>query len=147
LIIPYPAQLLTQTEQWITGGAPSNKLFFLIRALFNRTGGAPGIPFTTGSSLIGSGVDQSTALVLTDDFNEVLSGSGGVTLASLQPGEFQVVFNGLGGNLNVYPPSKGQINALGNNTPYVLATGKTQFFICYNQQTNGGPLFRTVVLG
>ncbi len=147
MITPYPTQLLTQTEDWITGGSPSTRLFYLIRALFNRTGGASGIPLTVGSKLVGAGVDQSSALVLANDVSEILSGSGGVALASLQPGQLQIVFNGLGGNLNVYPVKNGQINALGNNAPFVLAGGKTQFFICYETQANGGPLYRTVALG
>ncbi len=146
MIPQYPYQLLTQTENWITGGSPSTRFFYLIRALFNRTGGSSGIPLTVGPALVAAGVGQSTALVLANDINEVLTGSGGVALASLQPGQLQIVYNGLGGNLNVYPVHNGQINALGNDAPFVLGSGKTQFFICYKLQTNGGPLYRTVTL-
>ena len=44
-------------------------------------------------------------------------------LSVYDPGQSQTVFNGGANNLNVYPPPGVQIDALGENEPYVLAPG------------------------
>lgn len=150
MIPVYPQQLLARTAQWVSGPQPSTAFFYLIQALFNRTGGDSGVPFTSGSGLTATGSTQATALALTDDFNEVTGGVAGtgVQLANLQPGQFQLVFNGINsGNLDVWPASGGQINALGNNIHFALTNGKTQIFWCVKLQSNGAPLYRTITLG
>jgi hypothetical protein len=113
--------------------------FFL--ALFNRTGGGTGVPLTVGQSLVAGG----TPLALTNDFNEVLSGAGGVSLFALKPGQFQVVFNGTGAAINVFPALKGEINALGANAAFSLAAGATQMFWAAEILASGGTLYRTML--
>jgi hypothetical protein len=148
MIPPYPIQLISQKDQSVNpDGSLSNKFFFLIRNLFNRTGMASGYPFQVGAALVAQGATQSAALPLTVDYNEILTGNGGVLLAALQPGQQQWVYNGIGGNLNVYPALTGQINAEAVNAPYVLANGKTQVFTCTKLLTTGGSFYRTLVLG
>ncbi len=127
-------------------GPPTKEYYYLFRSLFNRGGGNTGISFTAGANLTASGTGQSNALVLVNDFNEVLNGSGGVTLTALQAGQFQLVFNGLG-SLNIYPAVNGQIDALAVNAPYSLANGKTQIFWCPKLLTSGGSFYRSLQLG
>jgi len=142
-----PAQLVAQNDPWMQGSQPSIPFFQLIRSLFLRTGGASGIPFTVGANLAAAGVNQATALALVNDFNEITSGSGGVSLDALQAGQFQWVYNGLGGNVNVYPARNGQINALTVNSAFVLGSGKTQMFWCPKLLGTGAPFYRTITLG
>ena len=66
-------------------------------------------------------------------------------LSALQPAQMQIVYNGSGGNLSIYPFGSGQINALGNGVAYTLASTKTQIFVAAQLQTNGGTLYRTVL--
>lgn len=141
-----PNQLPAQNENVIHGSQLTAKFFYLIRALYNRTGGNSGIPFTVGSSLVAAGADQAHALALGNDFNSVTSGSGGVALAQLQPGQFQVVFSGIG-SLSVYPFLKGQIDALAVNSPYILSNGKSQLFWCDSLLATGGSFYRSLQLG
>lgn len=140
-------QLPTQNSAWITGNSLTNGAFYLIRALFLRTGGASGVPNTVGSALVASGANQANGLALANDYNEVLTGSGGVVLAKLQPGQLQWVFNGLAGNLNVYPFLSGEIDGLAVNAPFVLGNGKTQIFTCVKLLASGGCFYRPTTLG
>lgn len=145
----YPQQLFQPSNPITTPstGIGTNAFFYLVRALFNRSGGPNGIIDTIGAALMAAGTNQQTALTLSNDYNEVLTGNGGVSLAALQPGQRQWVYNGLGGNLNVYPCATGEIDALGANAPYVLAAGKTQIFVCYKLLTTGGSFYRSTQLG
>jgi hypothetical protein len=148
MIPRYPIQLIKQTDESVNpNGSLSTAFFYVIRDLFNRTGMAAGYPFQVGAGLVAAGAVQSTALQLTEDYNEVLTGNGGVMLTALAPDQQQWVYNGLGGNLNVYPALMGQINALAVNAPFVLGSGKTQIFICTKLLTTGGSFYRTVTLG
>ena len=139
-----PQQLPPQNSDWVSGSHMTQKAFFLIRSLFNRTGGNSGIPNTVGAGLTAAGASQVTALALTNDFNEVTGGSGGVMLAMLRPGQLQWVYNGLGGGLNVYPFSNGQIDANAVNGAYSLNAGKTQMFWCPKLLASGGTFYRSV---
>jgi hypothetical protein len=144
-----PFQLPQPTTPILGNSGQASLIFYnFLKSLFQRTGGQSGIPFTVGSALIASGASLANGLQLTNDYNEVLTGSGGVVLSALQPGQSQIVFNGLGGSLNVYPATaSGQINALGNGTAFSLGNGKTQWFWCVKLQTNGGQFYRTVTWG
>ena len=144
-----PQQLPPQQSRWHQGGGqPSTPAFYLMRSLFLRTGGNSGIPQTVGSGLTAAGSGRTTAQQLSEDFNEVTSGTGGVALHPLKPGQFMLVFNGLGGNLNVYPANMGQIDALAVDAPYVLATGKSQLFWCATLLAgSGGSHYRSLQLG
>ena len=146
----YPQQLPQPTTPAVSTQSSwslTRTFYYLIRALFNRTGGNSGIPITVGNNLAAAGATQGTATVLSNDWNEVLSGAGGVALADLQPGQQMVVYNGTGGSIEVYPPSGGQINALAVNAGFSLGNGKTQIFRCAEQLSTGAPFFRTVALG
>jgi hypothetical protein len=145
----YPQQLFQPSNPIVTPstGIGTNAFFYLVRALFNRTGGPSGITDKVGNNLTAVGTTLQTALALSNDYNEVLNGDAGVSLAALQPGQRQWVLNGTGGNLNVYPCSNGAIDALGSEEPYILANGKTQIFVCYSLLTTGGSFYRSTQLG
>ena len=145
-----PFQLPQPTTPILGNSGQASLIFYnFLKALFLRTGGQSGIPATVGANLTAAGASLAKALQLTNDYNEVLNGSGaGVLLSALQPGQSQLVFNGTGGSVNVYPATaSGQINGLGNGTAFSLTNGKTQWFWCVKLQTNGGQLYRTVSWG
>ena len=129
-------------------GSLNNEGSFFMQSLFQRTGGASGIPNSSNAAVASTGIGQTDATLLTDDFNYVTQGSGGVILKALQPGQLQWVHNATLGNLNVYPATNGQINALAVNAPYVLATGTMQIFWVPNLlPTTGGTFYKTITLG
>lgn len=140
----YPQQLFQPNSQIVDQNGVGTKLFFyLIRALFNRSGGNSGLPFVVASNIAAAGKSQNTATALSTDYSEVLTGSGGVVLAGLQPDQQQWVFNGSGAPINVYPPVNGQIDAIAVNDAYPLANGKTQVFTCTSLLNSGGSFLRS----
>ena len=143
------SQFPPQGQQQIdAGGKLLNPLYYMLQAIYKRTGGNSGILLTGGAALAATGATQALALELTDDYNEVLTGAGlGVRLTTLQPVQQQWVFNGTGGNLNVYPMVGGQIDAIAVDSPYVLANGKTQIFTCPSLRANGSSFYRSLQLG
>ncbi len=147
MIPVYQSQMLSRIAKWVNNDrTPDTSFFYLIFDLYRRTGGQSGIPFTVGKDLVAAGTLQTNALMLSDDFNEVLTGSGGVMLKALQPGQFQIVYNGIGGNLNVYPSlPNGQIDGI--TTAYTLANHKTQIYWCAKVLANGGAFCRSIQLG
>ena len=68
-------------------------------------------------------------------------------LRHLAPDQQQWVYNGIGGNLNIYPALGGQIDADAVNLPYVLANGKTQIFTCTKLLATGASFYRSLQLG
>lgn len=81
---------------------------------------------TVATGLKATGNNQATALLLSDQWNEVDSvanAGAGVLLASYQPGQSQVVANVSGASIAVYPPPGMQIDSLGVNDPYTLSNG------------------------
>jgi hypothetical protein len=87
-------------------------------------GGASGAQNTVATGLSGAGTTQGTATALVDDintFSTVASGSGAI-LPAMNPGDALTVFNGGANALKLYPPVGAQLNALGNNSPYSIAT-------------------------
>lgn len=100
------------------------------KALWLRTGGGTGIPNQLGTALTGAGTTQADALALMADWNEVTTAAtnSGVLLPTLTGGQPCVVFNRGAHTLKVYPPSLAQIDALGANAAYSLASLKTQIF-------------------
>lgn len=103
------------------------------QSLWQRTGAGTGISNKVMTGLTATGLTQATALKLTTDWNEVdtVAANSGVMLPSLQPGQPVMVFNGGANALLVYPATGIQIDALGVNVAYSLATGKTQIFNCW----------------
>jgi hypothetical protein len=148
MIPTYPwAQFPQQTTTITPNGQASRYFWSFLQALFKRTGGDSGIQDTVADAVSAAGATQATATTLSNDYNAVTAGAGGVLLSNLQPAQRQVVYNGSGGNLNVYPFTGGEIDAIGSGGPYVLANGKTQVFTCYKTLTNGFPFYRSLQLG
>lgn len=135
-------QFPPQAQSHIGGdGSLRNPLYYLLQQLFKRTGGNSGIPNTVHNNILSTG---TTPAILTEDFNLINDGSGGVQLFNLQPGQQQTVFNNDGANpLLVYPPNGGQINGLGANQPYQMAAGSVQIF----DAISSSPLQLSTVLG
>ena len=80
---------------------------------------------SVASGLAATGTNQATALLLSSDWNEIddsTTGTG-VLLASLQPGQQQLVFNNSAGPIDVFPPPGMQIDTMSLNSPYVLSPG------------------------
>lgn len=102
------------------------------RALFNRTGQGSGSQFSTNSSIIPTGGTQTTATVLSDDWNAV-SSAGFYTLPALTMGQQVTLFNNSGGNINVFPPVGATITFLGVNAGLnnFITLAATDFIIAY----------------
>ena len=103
-------------------GVLSNSGYQYLLSLLNAASSSQATA-TVAKGLEATGLNQATALQLTDQWNEVdtVPANSGVLLEVLNPGQSQTVFNGGVNNLNVYPPPGVQIDALGENEPYVLA--------------------------
>lgn len=135
MIPQYLANFPDQSKSMIdSDGKATANWWLMFRAIWSRTGLGNGVPNQVANNLSATGTTQATGLVLNLDWNEVLTtaAGSGVTLLSVQPGQTQVVFNGGANGLNVYPPAGFQIDALGANAPYTLASGKTQMFGTYS---------------
>lgn len=83
---------------------------------------------TVNTGLAATGTTQADALVLTKGWNEITATpvNSGVVIPALGAGLGSTVFNEGANSLKVYPPVGGQIDALGVNNPYLLATTKMQ---------------------
>lgn len=150
MVIPLNPHQFPPSKTRITehDGTFSKEARFFFQSLFQRGGGPTGIPNSANGTVAAAGIDQSTATLLTNDFNYVTSGSGGVLMKALQPGQLHWVHNATSGNLNVYPAANGQINALAVNAPYVLASGKMQiFWVPSLLSGTGGTFYKTITLG
>lgn len=87
--------------------------------------------FATATGLAAAGTNQGTALSITKDINvisTVASGTG-VVLPATSGGLRITIINTGANSLNVYPASSAQINALGSNIAYSLATGARLDFL------------------
>jgi len=147
LIPLYPQQIPSPTSQVATNGIFTQYWWWLINALYNRTGGASGNPNTVGAALTAS-AGAVGPLLLSSYYNEVLFGGGlGVMLANMQAGQSQVVFNGTGSAISVFPYTSGEIDALAVNAAYALANGKSQWFRCVKLLASGGRLYRSFQQG
>ena len=146
-VYPFGQFLAPTTPAVNPNGTLMQTFYYLLRSVYLRTGGTSGLQYTAGVNLTATS-GSAGPLALTDDYNEVLSGSGaGVQLANLQGLQSQVVYNGSGGNIDVYPFTGGQIDALALNAAYVLANGKTQIFWCPKLLASGAPFYRSTQLG
>jgi hypothetical protein len=87
-------------------------------------GSASGAQNTVATGLSGAGTTQSTATALAADINmfSTVAANSGATLPAMNPGDVLTVFNGGANSLKLYPPTGGQINALGANAAYAIAT-------------------------
>lgn len=80
---------------------------------------------TVDTGLVATGTNQATALQLVKQWNEVdtVAPGTGVLLSAYQKGQAQTVFNQGANALLIYPPPGSQIDALGVNVAYSLASG------------------------
>jgi hypothetical protein len=85
---------------------------------------AAAIQGTVGNTLTATGTTQGTALALPGDVNRftTVGANSGTILPAMNPGDAAIIFNGGANALSVYPPTGGQINAVGANTAYSVAT-------------------------
>ena len=83
---------------------------------------------TPATAVAAAGASQVTATPLTSNFSLVTTGSGGVIIQERHA--ITIVYNGLGGALNVYPPSGCSINAIAANSPFSLTSGKCAIIMC-----------------
>lgn len=85
---------------------------------------------TVATGLTATGANQATALQLSSQWNEIdtTPAGTGVLLGAYQPGQSQTVFNQGLNPLNVYPSPGSQIDALGANVAYSLASGSERTF-------------------
>lgn len=124
-LLPPQVQLVDPKTGFLTGDGYN---YFL--GLINQL--ATAVPTASVSpALKATGVTQATALALTSQWNVVTVASAvanGVLLGSFNVGQSQVVFNVSGATIDVYPPPGFQIDALGANKPYALASPKMQIF-------------------
>lgn len=83
---------------------------------------------TVQTGLAATGTTQGTALILTAGWSEVdtTPANSGVVLPALGVGQASTVFNEGVNTLKIYPPVGGQIDSLGVDNPYSLATTKVQ---------------------
>jgi hypothetical protein len=100
------------------------------RALWNRTGAGTGIDNSVGLGLAALGTTQSTALALTDDWNQIITAAAGsgVVLPALAGGQSIFIANEGLNPVAVYPPIGSAIDALSVNGAYSLTNGKLQLY-------------------
>lgn len=149
MVIPlYPHQFpASKVKLTKTDGSATEEHYWFNQTIFNRTGGASGIPNSANGAVAAAGINQTTATKLVNDFNHVTTGSGGVMMTALKPGQLHWVWNDTAGNLNVYPAPNGQINSLAVNQPYVLAPGTGQLITSPSLLSTGGTFYKTMTLG
>lgn len=96
--------------------------------------GPPGTPPTVATGVAAAGIAQGTATSLTANENEVTSSTSGsaqgVKITLNTPGVRTVVHNYSGNQIDVYPPTGGQINRLGTNASFSVADGTSVEFDC-----------------
>lgn len=85
---------------------------------------------SVGENLAAAGTNQATALQLENDWNQITAGpaNAGVMLSALDAGQSQTVLNSGAIPYNVYPPPGAQIDALGLNAAFSLASGAKKTF-------------------
>jgi hypothetical protein len=90
-------------------------------------------PFYLEVLLTAAGATQGTATLLTGDINIISSGTTnqGVILPTSSAQTLSVI-NLSGVSINVYPPTGGQIDTIAVNTPYLLPSGFTLYFIAFS---------------
>lgn len=79
---------------------------------------------TVANGLVATGNSQATALALPADQNRfaTVAAATGAILPAMNPGDEMTVINAGANALSLYPPVGAQINALGNNAAYAVAT-------------------------
>lgn len=88
------------------------------------------IPAEVDSTVTAAGTTQATATQLATDWVVVATtpANSGVILEDFGEGYNSLIFNRGANTLKVYPPIGAQIDALGTNNPYSLATVSSRDF-------------------
>ena len=145
MLVPKHQNFPTQTQKLIEPAGILHRFGLdFLKSLYDRTGGANGTP-NVQKQLVAAGSTQSTALLLTGDWNDfgtVASGAGAQIPAQFIQGADVTIHNGGVNTLLVYPPLGWQIDAFAVNAPYPLPGGKTQVFRGWNNH-----LIRSTQLG
>jgi hypothetical protein len=129
-VFPYP-QFPPQAAKSVNpDGSMANPFYYLLQALFQRTGTNSGVAQSIGTSISAAGGTQATATALSSNYNFITGGTGGVLLPTMQPGQSVVVFNQTSAAINVYPPTGAAINGLTVNAPISMPAGTNYTFIC-----------------
>jgi hypothetical protein len=84
---------------------------------------------TANVAISAAGTTQGTATALTNDYNVVTGGTGGVALQTPAQDKWVIVVNKNTVSIFVYPPSGTAIDALANNIPILLAPDQSIIFI------------------
>jgi len=101
---------------------------------FDGTSWSKLMPHSRTTGISAAGTTQGTATALTAETNFVTSATGGSADGVLLPtgpafgSAWITVINDTAATVKIYPPSGGQIDSLGSNNPYSLATLKTAMF-------------------
>lgn len=101
-------------------------------------GGMPGLLVNAGymdvaNALTATGANQAAAYAVTTafaSFSTVAAATGARLSLDAVPGDSQLIYNGGANTLSVYPPTGGQINALGSNNPASLAVNTACEYKC-----------------
>jgi hypothetical protein len=129
-----PAYYIPRGQLVDTNGIPTVAYGnYFLNALYQRTGGGAGIIPKVSGALTASGTNQANSVSATSDWNWVTSGSGGLSILPLKPGQSIVYFNTSGSSIKIYPPPGAQIWSLGINNPYTLASGHMAIFFVASQ--------------
>ncbi len=97
-------------QELMAGGMPS--------------GNAGRLGFDVPQTVAAAGSGQSSATVLTTNYANVTSGTGGVMLSE----NLTAVVNTSGSSINVYPPVGGSINGLSANSAFAVGNNKQARF-------------------
>lgn len=119
-LVPNAVIINLKNGQWSNDGRN------LIQALFNRTGGPPGVPNVQVGLIVTGDV-----FGITGDWNEfdTVAGGGVAQLPDMVVGSDCIIYNGDAANaLSITPQPGVQIDALGFGVGYVLANTKMQWF-------------------
>jgi|SRR5579883_2335747 len=130
-LLVYPKQMPTpQLPIAAKSGAPANDWYYLLLALFNRTGQGDGAPNIQPN--LTAVVAPATLPLIAGDWNifTTVPNGGAAQIPPLAAGADFLVFN-LGANsLAVTPQATDTIDALAKGAAYNLAAGKMQWFRC-----------------
>ena len=100
------------------------------------------------AAVAATGSTQGTATALTNDYNNVNSGTGGVTLPTLATGRIVIIKNNTASSINVWCNSAGggTIDGAGNSSAWVINPQVTEIFI-YTSSVNVNMVNRAVITG
>jgi hypothetical protein len=134
-VYPYP-QFPPQSARSVNSdGSMANPFYYLLQALFQRTGSDGGVAQSIGASISAAGSSQATATALSSVYNFITAGTGGVLLPTMQPGQSVAVFNQTASAINVYPPSGASINGGAANAAVSLPANTSATFVCQTATT------------